>query len=345
MKEKVIVGMSGGVDSSVSAYLLQKQGYEVVGVTEIMYGNSEKEIEDAKTVCDKLGIEHIVIDCRKEFEENIIKYFCDTFLKGETPNPCIMCNSLIKWEKLYELSEKLSVNKIATGHYSNVLKLDNGRYTVNIAPYKDQSYALYRLRQEHLAKTVMPLAGIDKEEVRMMASQIDLEVANKPDSQDICFVENNDYAEFLKRNVSERFLGEGNFVDINGNILGIHKGIEHYTIGQRKGLNLSMGHPVFVVDIDKENNCVVIGDNEDCFSRELRIKDVCCMAVEKIEENKQLLCRIRYAHKGTMARAFYEGNGVYRVEFEEPVRAVTKGQSVVMYENNHVYAGGIICAR
>ena len=343
MKKKVIVGMSGGVDSSVAAYLLCEQGYDVIGVTEVMYGDSQIEINDAVAVCERLGIEHAIVDCRNEFEDNIIRYFCDTYLLGETPNPCVMCNCIVKWEKLLTMAEKFSADKIATGHYSKILRLDNGRYTVSVAPYKDQSYALYRLSQKQLEKTMMPLSGIDKDNVRCLAKKIGLEVADKPDSQDICFVENNDYAAFLEGKVKSEFSGTGEFVDLNGNVIGKHKGIEYYTIGQRKGLGLAMGHPVFVVDIDKKNNRIVIGDNEDCFRKTLWIKAVCCMACEEIEDGKVLLCKIRYAHSGTLGKIYRENDEIYRIEFIEPVRAITKGQSVVMYENNYVYAGGIIC--
>ncbi len=339
--KKIVVGLSGGVDSSVAAYLLKKQGFEVVGVTSVMHEYTE-ETEDAKKIAQTLGIEHIIVDYKQEFKKNIIDDFCKQYIKAYTPNPCVRCNPLVKWKALLDTAAKVGADKIATGHYSDVIQLENGRYSLSVADYKDQTYALYGLSQEQLGATIMPICNYSKEEVRQMAGEIGLAVCNKPDSQDICFVTNNDYYSFLENNVPDGLHEPGDFVDKDGNILGRHKGIEHYTIGQRKGLELALGHPVFVTHIDVENNRVVIGENEDCFKERLIFKDVSCMAVSELEENKRLLAKIRYAHKGTYGKIKKIGEGMYSFDFEEPVRAVTPGQSIVFYEDNHVYGGGII---
>ena len=348
----VVVGMSGGVDSSVAAYLLKKQGYNVIGVTMHVWANeSDKDsccgitgIEDAKKVAYTLDIPHYVMDFKPEFKANVMDYFVAEYLKGRTPNPCIACNRYVKWDALLNKSRAIGADFIATGHYAKIIKLENGRYTIanSVTAAKDQSYVLYNLTPEQLKHTLMPVGEYTKDEIRKIASDIGISVANKPDSQEICFIPDHDYAGFIEKNVNS-IPKEGNYVDVNGNILGKHKGIIHYTVGQRKGLNLSLGHPAFVVEIRPETNEVVIGTNEDVFSKRLVADKLNFMAVEDIESATRVKAKIRYAHKG--ADATIKRIDRERIEciFDEPQRAITPGQAVVFYDDNIVLGGGTIC--
>lgn len=355
-KKKVVVGMSGGVDSSVAAYLLKEQGYDVIGVTMQIWQDEEHTIQeenggccglsavdDARRVAADLGIPYYVMNFKKEFKRDVIDYFIEEYRQGRTPNPCIACNRYVKWESLLKRSLDIGADYIATGHYARIVKLDNGRYTLmrSATLAKDQTYALYNLTQEQLSRTLMPVGEYSKDEVREIAEKINLQVASKPDSQDICFVPDGDYASFIEETTGEKFK-QGNFVDLEGNVLGQHKGIIHYTVGQRKGLGLSLGRPVFVLEIRPETNEVVIGDNEDSLSYTLRANRVNFMAVEELEGEKRVFAKIRYNHKGAWCTVKKSGEDEILCTFEEPQRAITPGQAVVLYDGDYVFGGGTI---
>jgi len=354
MNKKVVVGMSGGVDSSVAAWLLKTQGYEVIGVTmKLWHEESGRKsgncgmltaIQDAKKVADMLGIPHYIVDFQNEFKEKVVDYFVEEYLCGRTPNPCNACNRFVKWEALLKRGREIGADYIATGHYARIDKLENGRYTVknSVTARKDQTYALYNLTQDQLAHTIMPIGEYEKDEIRRMATDMGLPVASKPDSQDICFIPDGDYGAFLEQEAEGRLPGEGNFVDKSGKILGRHKGVTHYTIGQRKGLNLAMGHPVFVTELRPEVNQVVIGENEDIFGNVVICDKVNYMAMEDLREPRRALVKIRYAHKGTMCLLEKMEDGKVKCTFDEPVRAATPGQAAVFYENGYVLGGGTI---
>ena len=329
--KKVVVGLSGGVDSSVAAYLLKKQGYDVIGVTMQIWQEEDNEfqeenggccglsaVDDARRVAQILDIPYYVMNFRKEFKEKVIDYFNQEYLEGRTPNPCIACNRYVKWESLLKRSLDIGADYIATGHYARVEQLPNGRYAIrnSVTAKKDQTYALYNLTQEQLSRTLMPVGEYTKEEIRQIAQEAGLPVAHKKDSQEICFVPDNDYA-----------------------------GIIHYTIGQRKGLNLSMGHPVFVTEIRPDTNEVVIGENEDLFVTDLICDRVNFMAIDHIEEGKELTAKIRYNHPGAVCTLENLEGGKVKVIFREPQRAVTPGQAVVFYEGEYVAGGGIILGK
>lgn len=351
-KQRIVVGLSGGVDSSVAAYLLKEQGYDVVGVTMINFrredqdgGNGEKIAGDAARVAEFLGIDHHIIDLCAEFKENVIDYFIREYLSGRTPNPCVVCNRHIKWKEILKAGEKLGADLLATGHYAGIQQLPNGRYAIknSVTAAKDQTYALYDLTQDQLARTRMPLGAYAKDQIREIAENIGLPVAKKPDSMEICFIPDKDYARFIEENTDIR-IPKGNYVDKNGKILGQHKGITHYTIGQRKGLNLAMGHPVFVSRICPETNEVVIGENEDIFHSSLRCSQLNPMSVPEFESGMEVLAKIRYNHKGASAIIERVGRDELLVHFKEPQRAITPGQAVVFYQGEFVAGGGVIDA-
>lgn len=354
---KVVVGMSGGVDSSVAAYLLKKQGYDVIGVTMQIWQDEEEfvqeenggccglsAVDDAKRVADMIGIPHYVMNFKKEFKSCVMDYFVHEYLHGRTPNPCNACNRYVKWEALLKRSLDIGAEYIATGHYARIKQLDNGRYVIanSVTSRKDQTYALYNLTQSQLSHTIMPIGDYTKDEIRQIAGDIGLTVANKPDSQDICFVPDNDYASFICSTTDYRPVS-GDFVDLQGNVLGKHKGIIHYTVGQRKGLGLSLGKPYFVVAIRPETNEVVLGTNDEVFTDSLVADNVNWMAVDDIGEREVTLkAKIRYSHEGSMCKVKKTDNGRIKCDFQEPVRAVTPGQAVVFYQDDYVFGGGII---
>lgn len=357
-KKKVVVGMSGGVDSSVAAWLLKNQGYDVIGVTMQIWQDEEEAameeyggccglsaVDDARRVAAALDIPYYVMNFKKEFKENVIDYFIDDYLHGRTPNPCIACNRYVKWESLLKRSLDIGAEYIATGHYARVEKLSNGRYAIrnSATAAKDQTYALYNLTQDQLSKTLMPVGEYTKDQIRAMADEIGLLVAHKPDSQDICFVSDGDYTSYIEEN-SDAKITPGNFVLSDGTVVGKHKGIIHYTVGQRKGLGLSLGHPVFVLEIRPETNEVVVGSNEESMSRYVRADQVNFMTVEDLTEPKRVWAKIRYNHRGAWCTVEKTGEDEILCTFEEPQRAITPGQAVVLYDGEYVLGGGTIIA-
>ncbi len=361
MADRVIVGMSGGVDSSVAAYLLQLQGYEVIGVTMQVWDAAcslqmEREggccgqsaVDDARRVCGILGIPYYVMGFREIFQEKVIDYFTSEYVKGRTPNPCIACNRYVKWEALLHKAGEIGAKFIATGHYARIEQLSSGRYTIrnSVTAAKDQTYALYRLTQEQLEHTLMPVGDYHKEEIRQMAREIGIPVAAKPDSEEICFVADDDYAGYVERNAKESVPGPGRFVYRDGTDLGPHKGIIHYTVGQRKGLGLAMGHPVFVTGIDPQTNTVFIGENEDVFTDELTCSELNFMAVDEKElpigASMTAAGKIRYGAKAVPCILTRTGEDTITAKFEQKVRAVTPGQAAVFYDGEHILCGGSI---
>ena len=356
-KKKVVVGMSGGVDSSVAAWLLLQQGYEVIGVTMQIWQDEEEEIQqenggccglsavdDARRVAWKLGIPYYVMNFKEEFREHVMDYFVGEYLCGRTPNPCIACNRYVKWESLLQRSMTIGADYIATGHYAQVERLDNGRYALkkSVTAAKDQTYALYNLTQDQLAHTLMPVGAYTKDEIRQMAEKIGLSVAHKPDSQEICFIPDHDYAKFIEENTGEK-PDSGNFVDRSGKVIGRHEGITHYTVGQRKGLNLSMGHPVFVTELRPDTNEVVIGEAEDVFTDHLICDKLNWMAIDGLNgKTMQVTAKIRYSHKGAPCEIREIGEDQVECQFAGNVRAVTPGQAVVFYDGDYVVGGGTI---
>lgn len=355
-KKKVVVGMSGGVDSSVAAHLLKEQGYDVIGVTMQIWQDEEiacqttnggccglSAVEDARRVSGDLGIPYYVMNFKEEFKTSVMDYFVEEYLEGRTPNPCIACNRYVKWESLLKRSLDIGAEYIATGHYAQIERLPNGRYTLkkSATAAKDQTYALYNLTQEQLSHTLMPVGAYTKDEIRKIAAEIDLKVANKPDSQEICFIPDNNYGKFIEENIDAK-LEEGNFVNTRGEVIGRHKGIAHYTIGQRKGLNLSMGRPVFVVEIRPETNEVVIGNSEDTYSSKLIAKNLNFMSIPDLEGERRVIAKIRYSHIGAPCVIRKIDTDTVECIFDTPQRAITPGQAVVFYDGDYVLGGGTI---
>lgn len=355
-QETVVVGMSGGVDSSVAAYLLKEKGYRVIGVTMQIWQNerqgmTEQEesccglraVEDARRVAQKLDIPYYVMNFKQEFRENVIDYFVREYQAGRTPNPCIACNRYVKWEALLKRSLEIGADYIATGHYARIRHLESGRYAIenSVNAAKDQTYALYNLTQEQLARTLMPIGDYDKDRVRQIAAELELPVAHKPDSMDICFVPDGDYASYIEE-VSGKPSEPGNFIDTEGNIIGRHKGMIHYTVGQRKGLNLALGYPAFVVQMKVDTNEIMIGTLEDNLSQKVYMRKVSFMSEPAFSATKTYLGKIRYNHRGAACMVRCLEEDLYECTFAEAQRGVTPGQALVLYDGTLVAGGGTI---
>ncbi|SMC59524.1 tRNA 2-thiouridine(34) synthase MnmA [Sporomusa malonica] len=356
-KPRVVVAMSGGVDSSLTAALLVHQGYDVIGATMQIWEKDQNEdnpdsrgccslsaVDDARQVANKLGIPYYVLNFRDMFQETVVDYFMAEYSAGRTPNPCIACNRYVKFEGLLSKALALGAQYVATGHYAQIMYNEElQRYILRkgIDPAKDQSYALYHLNQQTLRHFLMPLGSFEKTETRKMAKELGLSVADKPDSQEICFVPNDDYKAFLKERIPES-LKQGLIVDTAGKVLGKHQGVQLYTVGQRKGLGLAVGKPLYVVALDAERNRVVVGSDKDVFASELIAGDLNFITIDQLDEPLAVEAKIRYSAPPAQATVIPLGNGQVNVKFEVPQRAITPGQSVVFYHGDTVVGGGII---
>lgn len=347
--------MSGGVDSSVTAYLLKKEGYEVIGATMQIWQEEPVEpvdggccglsaVDDARRVANMLDIPYYVMNFKNEFKCSVIDYFVEEYLNGRTPNPCIACNRYVKWQALLNRSMEIGADYIATGHYARIEVYEKtGRYSLRMsdAKAKDQTYVLYNLTQEQLKKTLMPVGAYNKDEVRKIAEEIGLKVANKPDSMEICFIPDDDYGKFIEK-YSRKKITAGNFVDMEGNILGKHKGIVYYTVGQRKGLGIAFGKPMFVYEIRPKTNEVVLCENSALFKTTVYAKRVNFMAYEKIDGEMRFEAKIRYSHKKAPCTVKMIDSDTIQCIFDEPQRAITPGQALVVYDGDYVVCGGTI---
>lgn len=347
MKEKVLVGMSGGVDSSVAAKILIDRGYEVIGVTIKMYSSDqsyENAVKDARSVADRLGILHYEADFSSDFKRCVIDDFIESYLNGRTPNPCIQCNKFIKFGRMIDMANELGCSKVATGHYAEI-KFDKNTgkyYLMRSKDYsKDQTYFLYSLTQKQLSRSLFPLYDTDKTTVRKIAENIGLKIYDKPDSQDICFIKNCHYTDFIK-NLTGIISEHGNFIDKDGNILGEHSGIINYTIGQRKGLGITFNKPMYVINKDHLNNTVTLGEESDLYFKGLIADNVNISAFEKLEDPMEITVKIRHSFVEKPAILTLMENGYAQVDFIEKQRAVTAGQAAVFYKDDICIGGGRI---
>lgn len=357
---KILVAMSGGIDSSVAAVMLHEEGYEVIGITMKTWdyassGGSKKEtgccsldsINDARNIAVSLGFPHYIIDIREEFGDYVIDYFTNEYLDGRTPNPCVMCNTHIKWDSLLKRADKLGCEYIATGHYAKI-KSENGRHFISkgIDETKDQSYVLWGVSQQSLARTKFPLSDLRKETIKQMARDMGLiELANKAESYEICFVPDNDYRGFLKRRVDglEEQVAGGEFVLEDGTVVGKHEGYPFYTIGQRKGLGIALGYPIFVTDIQKDTNRVVLGVEEGLLKNGMTVNNVNLMKYDNLID-KNIIChtKVRYNDKGENASIIQRPDNKIIAKFEHSVKSIAPGQAAVFYEGNDIVGGGWI---
>lgn len=358
-KGKVLVAMSGGIDSTVVALMLHHEGYEVVGITMKTWdyaqsGGSKKEtgccnvdsFNDARMAAVQHGFPHFILDIREEFGDFVVNDFVEEYLAGRTPNPCVLCNTHIKWRALLKRADALGCEFIATGHYAKIRQHENGRYVISKAvdPTKDQSYVLWGLQQDLLSRTILPLGGYHKTEIRQMAVDYGYpELAKKSESYEICFVPDNDYRGFLKRRVDglEERVNGGYFIDKEGNILGKHKGYPFYTIGQRKGLDIALGKPAFVTEINPATNTVTLGDEDDLDKNEMLVGKLNMIKYDAVTPGMEAVTKIRYKDSGTLCNLYPE-NGHMRVSFYQNAKGIAPGQSAVFYEGDDVIGGGII---
>ena len=345
MKEKVLLGMSGGVDSSVSAILLKKAGYEVIGCTmNLLDEPNEESIKDAKKVCEKLGIEYHVFDCKKEFRCHVIDTFISEYGNARTPNPCVECNQYLKFGIFYDKAKELGCKYIATGHYAKKEYSEKYKQYVlrkSNEEKKDQTYFLYTIPKEKVEYILFPLQDkVSKDDTRLLAEEYGLEIASKKDSQEICFIKDDDYQRFLKEHMQKQ-PQKGKIVLTTGEILGIHNGLINYTIGQRKGLGISYKEPLYVVKLDMKNNQVIVGTETELYSNQLEVMNVNWIVdVEKrLEEGLECFAKIRYRAKEAKAKVIKEDEAI-KVVFQEPQRAITQGQSVVFYDEDGIVLGG-----
>ncbi len=356
---RILVAMSGGVDSSVASVMLHEQGYEVIGLTMKTWdyasaGGSSKEtgccsldsINDARSLAVGYGFPHYILDIREEFGDFVIDNFVDEYLAGRTPNPCVLCNTYIKWEALLKRADKLDCEFIATGHYANIRKQNSGRYVISKGKdeHKDQSYVLWGVSQENLARTKFPLGSFAKSEIKQMALDMgQVELANKSESYEICFVPDNDYRAFLRHKVSDldERIGPGNFVLNNGKVVGKHLGYPYYTIGQRKGLGIALGEPMFVTRILPESNTVMLGTQNELEQVSARVKNLNLVKYDSILSPLEAVTKVRYKDAGTLSTIVQEGEEL-KIDFHHAVTGIAPGQSAVFYEGNDLLGGGFL---
>lgn len=354
--KRALIAMSGGVDSSVAAYEMLRQGYDCVGATMRLYDNealaelprtgtccSLEDVEDARAVAAKLGMPYYVFNFKEDFSRSVMDRFVAAYEAGCTPNPCIDCNRYLKFDRMYRRAKELGLDYVVTGHYARIERGENGRWQLlkGPDPQKDQSYVLYAMTQDQLAHTQFPLGTMTKDAVRAIAEERGFINAKKHDSQDICFVPDGDYAAFIEKRTGRTY-PEGDFVDVQGRVLGRHKGLIHYTVGQRRGLGVSGGRKLYVKELRPEDNTVVLADNEELFERIAIAGDFNWIAIEAPAEPIRVKARARYHHPEQPATARILPDGRVEVVFDSPVRALTRGQAIVLYDGDRVVGGGTI---